>query len=159
MDKHSVNFVTLADKVYKRKYLVSEVADRIEKVAFDIVKFKESDDRANLWQVVTGEDGNQYIISRYDNADDVEKTATASVKNPWSVHKSSLSNKLDISYKNEYIASITASHLGIKEGELNKVASYLPNSLNENKKLVSALLNDLGMSAKKDLVSKYPELG
>jgi hypothetical protein len=39
MSKNSIDYLALDNKINKRAYKLSEVSDKIEKVAFDLVRF------------------------------------------------------------------------------------------------------------------------
>jgi hypothetical protein len=152
MSKFSIDYSGLENKFYKKAYRLADVKDQLETVAFDIVKFKDSDKSADLWQVQSADDGD-YIVAIYQ-PDEEEKSASIN----WDVVVSKTAGDLQVSYKGDPIVRLAASKLGIPRNELNKVPEYLPAKLAENKKLVKALLNELPASAKKEVLSKYPEL-
>lgn len=152
MLKFPINYSSLDVTVNKKAYRLEEVKDKIVKVAFDIVKFKDGDEGANLWQIQSADDGD-YIVSIYD-PEEIEKTATID----WSVSINKVAGDMQVSYKNDPIIRIASSKLGIPQNELYKTEEYLPRKLAENKKLVKMLLNELNESAKKEVLSKYPEL-
>ena len=151
MQKFAINYSGLENVIYKKAYRLSDVQDKIERVAFDIVKFKDDDEGAALWQVQSSDDGD-YIVAVYQNEED-EKIASN-----WNVNINKISGDLQISYKGDPLVRIASSKLGIPKDELNKVEQYLPSKLADNKKLVKALLNELNESAKKEVLNKYPEL-
>lgn len=154
MPKFSIDFNKLEDKVLNKTYKYEEVKDRLEKVAFDIVRFKDGDQASALWQVQSSDDGD-YIITLYEEPEDQLKTAS---KNPWDVSISKISNSLNIFYKGDPICKVSAKKLGIQDSELNFVGKFLPEKLASNEKLVKALLLELSDSAKNEVLSKYPEL-
>jgi hypothetical protein len=157
MSKFSVDYNGLENVLYKKSYKLSEVQDRIEKVAFDVVRFKDSDKRSLLWQIQSADDGD-YIVAMYDENDgDVIKEASLSADN-WEVSLSKNSFDLQFYYKGEPVIKVASHKLGISKEEISSVPSYLPKKLSENKKLASSLLNLLGEPAKKVILSKYPEL-
>ena len=151
MSKFDVNYSELENKIYKKSYKLSEVKDKIEKVAFDIVKFKDGDNTSNLWQVQSADDGD-YIIALYENEEEV-KTASN-----WEVDIIKSANAVQISYKGDPLLNITASKLGIPSNEIESIKKYLPEKLANNKKLVKSLLSELGNSVKEAVLRKYPEL-
>lgn len=150
MSKNTIDYLSLENKVYKKAYKLSDVKDRLETVAFDIVRFKDSDTAADLWQVQSAEDGD-YIVAIYQPEE--EKTASL-----WGVMISKTAGDLQVSYKGDPLVSMSASKLGIPRSELSQVEEYLPAKLATNKKLVQALLSELSKSAKEEVLSKYPEL-
>lgn len=150
MSKFEINYSGLENTIMKKAYRLEDVKDRIERVAFDIVKFKDDDEGANLWQIQSADDG-EYIVAVYNQEED--KTA-----NDWSVRLSKVGSALQISYKGDPIIRVASSNLGIPPSELPRVEKYLPEKLAENKKLVRALLNELDESAKNEVLNRYPEL-
>lgn len=150
MSKFQIDLSSLDNTVHKKTYKLSEVKNRLEKVAFDIVRFKDGDNAADLWQVQSADDG-EYIVALYQPDEDEKKEAS------WEVMASAAGN-LHISYKGEPIAKLAASKLGISRDKLAEVPLYLPAKLASNKKLVNALLKELQPSSKQELLAKYPEL-
>lgn len=153
MSKFAIDYSKLEGKVYKKAYRLSDVQDKIEKVAFDIVKFKDGDDASNLWQIQSADDG-EYIVALYENEKEMKTTASVG----WEVAIVKSAGALQVSYKGDPIVQIASSKLGIPAAELDKVKEYLPAKLAENKKLVSALLKEVSPSVKKSILNKYPEL-
>jgi hypothetical protein len=153
MSKISIDYSGLANKITKKAYRLSEVQDQIERVAFDIVRFKDGDKGADLWQVQSADDGD-YIVALYE--EDMEKTASS--KNPWTVLVTKSGTDLQISYKGDPLVRFAGSKLGIPPHELHQAEEYLPEKLATNKKLVKALLNDLNESARLEVAQRYPEL-
>lgn len=152
MSKYTVDYTNLANQITKKAYRLADVKDQLETVAFDVVRFKDGDKGADLWQVQSADDGD-YIVALY--ADDEENTKTAS---PWEVNVSKTAGDLQVSYKGDPLVRVASSKLGIPRTELSKIEQYLPEKLAENKKLVKALLNELSPSAKQEVLKKYPEL-
>jgi hypothetical protein len=151
MSDFSIDYSGLENKILKRAYRLSDVADRIERVAFDVVRFKDGDEGSNLWQIQNAEDGD-YIVALYQPDEEVKSASD------WSIIMSKTGSDLQISYKGDPLVRIASNKLGIPRSELHKAEQYLPSKLAENKKLVKALLNELNESAKKAVLSKYPEL-
>lgn len=151
MSKFSMDYSGLAGNLVKKAFKLEDVKDRLETVAFDIVRFKDDDSGANLWQVQSAEDGD-YIVALYQPE---EETKTAS---DWSVLVSKASGDLQVAYKGDPIIRIASSKLGIPPQEIHQVPGYLPAKLASNKKLVKSLLNMLTESTKKSVLNKYPEL-
>lgn len=151
MSKFSINYSSLEHKIYKKAFKLADVKDQLESVAFDIVRFKDNDKGAELWQVQSADDG-EYIVALYQ-PDEEEKIAAV-----WEVAITKTAGELQVSYKGDPIVRVAASRLGIPRSELHKVPDYLPAKLAENKKLVKALLNEMPVSAKNEVLKKYPEL-
>ena len=154
MRDFTVDYAKLEDKLLKRSYRLSEVEGQIERVAFDIVRFKDGDKGAALWQIQSAEDGD-YIVSLYEEPkEDTVKNASL----PWEVIFSKATKTLNFFYKGEPVVKVAARNLGIPEDEIELAKRYLPRSLSENKSLVSALLSSLKTESKDQLLAKYPEL-
>lgn len=151
MPKFNIDYSGLDNIIYKKAYKLSDVKDQIERVAFDVVRFKDNDKGADLWQIQSADDGD-YIVAIY------EQDEEAKVADAWNVSLNKISGDLQISYRGDPIVRLASSKLGIAYEELNKIEKYLPKKLAENKKLVKALLNELNESTKKEVLSKYPEL-
>jgi hypothetical protein len=158
MSKFSIDYEFLDKKTSEKKqYKFSEVQHRIEKVAFDIVRFKDGD-KDQLWQVQTDSDGD-FIIALYSDESDTKKIAKIASKVDWSVALNRNSTELNLFYKSEPIAKVSSAKLDIPASELKLVAEYLPIKLSEDKNLVKMLLSDLSADQKKEILNKYPELG
>jgi hypothetical protein len=155
MSKHTPDYTDLKNVVYKKIHRLADVKNQIVKVSWDIVRFKDSDKGADLWQVQSSDDGD-YIVKLYSDADD-DHVKTAS-KNPWEVMFTKNASHLNIFYKGEPLAKIAADRLGVPASELEQVAGYLPARLESNKKLVAAMLSEVSESTKNEILRKYPEL-
>jgi hypothetical protein len=152
MPKFNVDYSGLAQQMMvKKAYKLSDVKDQIETVAFDVVRFKDGDKAAQLWEVQSADDGD-YIVALYDE-EDTTKTA-----NDWSVAITKTAGLLQVSYKGDPLVRLPFTKLGIPRDQLGKVPQYLPEKLTSNKKLVKALLNELSAEAKEEVFKKYPEL-
>jgi len=154
MRKFSVDYTKLETKLSKKAYRLSDVKHRLETVAFDIVRFKDGDEGAALWQIQSADDGD-YIVTLYDQKEE-ETVKAASL--PWEVILSKTAKVLNIFYKGDPITKVATSKLGLPDTELDTVEKYLPRKLAENKKLVKALLADLDEPTKNSVLVKYPEL-
>lgn len=159
--KFDIDFTAVENTLSNKKaYKLSEVKDRLETVAFDIVRFKSPDESANLWQVQSSDDGKEdFIVSLYQDAEEPTAELTKAASNiPWEVSLSKTAVAIDIYYKGDPIVRLSAKQLAIPAAELPSVPRYLPKKLSENKSLVSSLLSELTDAAKQAVVSKYPEL-
>jgi hypothetical protein len=150
MSKFSIDYSTLQNNIYKNAYKLSDVKDHLEVVAFDVVRFKDGDKAADLWQVQSADDG-EYIVALYQT--DEEKAA-----NHWSVELNKTAGTIQVFYKGDALVNLASNKLGIPTAEVHKVKEYLPSKLAENKKLVKALLNELSVPVRKAVFEKYPEL-
>lgn len=152
MHKFSINYNELSDSIcHSRKeiFRLSDVKHRLEKVAFDVFRFKDSNSD-ELWQIQNSDDGD-YIVARYES-DEPKIEVVAS--NKWEVLVSESSNDINVFYKGMPITKIT----GTATEDLNTVKRFLPSKLATNKGFVSALLNTLDESSKDAILKLYPEL-
>jgi len=157
MSNFGVDYNQLENKIYKKSYKLSDVKDKIVKVAFDIVRFKENDSATKLWQIQSSDDG-EYIVALYDTSEDMVTTASTASHNPWKVEYNKIGKTINFYYKNYPIIQVASSKLGIKDTDLDSVENYLPERLSQNKKLACALLNQLDNRSKDHVFNKYPEL-
>lgn len=155
MSKFSIDYSSLVGQITKKAYRLADVKDQLETVAFDVVRFKDGDKGAELWQVQSADDGD-YIVALYDEEPEQEKTASA--KSPWGVVATQNGSHLQISYKGDPIVRLASSKLGIPSTELHKAEGYLPERLASNKRLVKALLSELSPTARLEVARRYPEL-
>ena len=149
MKNYTIDYSAL---LTKKAYRRSDVEDQLETVAFDVVRFKDGDKGAELWEVQSAEDGD-YIVALYDEDADTTKTSC-----DWSVMITKTAGVLQISYKGDPLVRLPFTKLGIPRDEIGTVTQYLPEKLTSNKKLVKALLNELTADAKQEVFKKYPEL-
>ena len=152
MSKISLDYSSLANQITKKAYRLSDVKDQLETVAFDIVRFRDGDKGAELWQVQSADDGD-YIVALYAD-EEMEKEASSN----WSVLVTKSGSDLQISYKGDPLVRLSSKKLGIPNGELHQAEKYLPEKLASNKKLVRALLSELNDAARLAVSKRYPEL-
>lgn len=150
MSKFSIDYSSLQNTMYKKAYKLEDVKDHLEVVAFDVVRFKDGDKAADLWQVQSADDGD-YIVALYQA--DEEKKASH-----WSVELNKTAGTIQVFYKGDALVNLASNKLGIPTTEINKIKEYLPSKLAENKKLVKSLLNELSAPVRKAVFEKYPEL-
>lgn len=154
MDKHSVNYDNMNKKLTEKKaYKFNDVKDRLIKVAFDVVKFKDSSDIDGLWQVQSSDDG-EVIVALY------EETPKLETKSSWSAVADKTASYVHVFYKNEPVIKLASANFGVtsKEDSVSFVEN-LPKILAENVGIRSSLLNELSAEDRKSFTTKYPELG
>lgn len=154
--KFGLDYDQLATSVQKAErtmYRLAEVQDRIERVAFDIVRFRE-DGPEKLWQIQSSDEGD-YIVSLYEE-EAAKKIATAG--NGWSVVVGRTSD-LHVFYGGQAVCRLAASDLGVPADEINLVRRYLPGKLASNQGLVNSLLKRCEASVREGLLAQFPELG
>jgi hypothetical protein len=157
MKNISIDYSGLANQFVKKAYRLSDVKDQLETVAFDVVRFKDGDHGAELWQVQSADDGD-YIVALYEDEEATEKTASKAPPPAWSVLVTKNGSDLQVSYKGDPLVRLSAAKLGIPSNELHQAEKYLPEKLATNKQLVKALLSLLNDAARQEVSKRYPEL-
>jgi hypothetical protein len=154
--KFDVNYQNLDEELNRPKfYRYSDVKDRLIKVAFDVVRFRESDNIDGLWQIQQTDDG-EVIVATYDEGpDEVSKQSSVS---HWAARANKVGNAVTLFYKNEPITKIALSQLGIDSGDAGLVCSYLPQKLATDRGIKTKLLNELSDHERQELFTKFPEL-
>jgi hypothetical protein len=154
MKKFAVNYQELETQLEDkpRIFRLADVKDKITRVAFDVVKFHDSDGLDGLWQIKQTDEG-EYIVATYD---DSELTSEASVQTPWKAFERS--GLVHVFYKNDPVAKISLASVGIPANEADLFVSHLPQGLATNKKLAASMLKELGDEERKELFASHPEL-
>ena len=158
MDKFLVDFTKLDTKMNGPKVLkLADVQDKIQKVAFDVVRFRDNADTDQLWRIEDSNDG-PVIVAMYDTEQlaDEGKVAEASASSSgWDAIADSASS-VNVFYKGEAIKRIAASDVGIDDVSL--LCRWLPEKLASDQGFRSALVSDMPKESRDFLLSKYPEL-
>ena len=143
------------DSIFNKKKTIrlADVQDRIEKVAFDVVRFVDADNLDKLW-VVKDEGGHKVLVALYDEGDEVVKEASAKV---WNAIPDKLGN-VTVYYKSQPITKIAVSSFGIPKEDVNVVCRSLPNLLATDGSFLQSMLKTLDASDRDMLLSKHPEL-
>jgi hypothetical protein len=152
MDKFSVDYQVLGKKIEKKKaYRFEEVKDRLEKVAFDVVRFKDSDDIDGLWQIQATDDG-EVIVAMYADEKPLES------KSSWKVLADKTGSNLSIFYKSEPVVKMAAASLGIPCDDTDLLCRTLTDGLDKNVVMRNAFINELSVEERDILLQKHPEL-
>lgn len=161
MKKFAVDYSSLQSSLEKPKvYKLADVKDKIKKVAFDVVRFLDSDNIDGLWQIQHTSDGD-YIVAMYggeETGPEAPVTKSSSVKTDWSVITDKSGSNLNFFYKGTPVTRLSTAALGLPSTEANFATSYLPVKLANNSKLVTGLLQELSPEERKELLTKHPEL-
>ena len=128
-----------------KKYKLADVSSQIVKVAFDVVRFKDDDNRANLWQIQSSDDGD-YIVSLYE--EDFKK------ESDWEAIVDKTASFIHIFYKNTELGKLSRASVG--NIDMDKAAEMLPKKLASNSQLKKMFLD--GLPSKAAVLSKFPEL-
>lgn len=158
MNKFAVDYASLQGKLETKKvYKLEDVKDKIKKVAFDVVKFMDSDNIDGLWQIQHTSDGD-YIVAMYGEEGAEASVTKSSSAVDWNVITDKSGKNLNFFYKGTPITRLATASLGLPPGEVSFVTSYLPEKLASNPKLVTGLLQEVSPEERKELLTKYPEL-
>lgn len=139
----------------KPMYRLADVADKVVKVAFDVVKFKDSDGLDKLW-VVQQHNGEDVIVAMYEE-DGLESKAAAPAE--WAAVTDKSGKNVNVFYKGEPITRFAAESIGVPSEESYLICRYLPNKLATDKSFRNAFLADLPKADRDSLHVRYPELG
>jgi hypothetical protein len=134
MDKFSFDLGVLDQKVNAPKmYRLVDVQDRIEKVAFDVVRFKDSDDSTKLWQIEDTPEG-KVIVAIYDGASGEKKS-----ESEWKAIPDK-SAGVQVFHKGEAIVRLSLKDYGIADQDVSTFCRWLPNKLASDEGFRSSLL-------------------
>jgi len=159
MDRHSLDYSQLSESLEKSQrkvYRLKDVEDRIERVAFDMVRFKEND-TDQLWKVTESEDG-PVIVALYDEAGQLSADGNGSVKEASDWRVIADADSVHVYYKSEPISRIAAKDLNIPANELGTVLRWLPQKLASDESLQSFVLSFSGPNGLSHISKTHPEL-
>jgi hypothetical protein len=152
--KFDVDYLNLDQQLTQPKYFnYSDVKDRLVKVAFDIVKFRESDAIDGLWQIQQTNDG-EIIVATYE--DEVVKQASATID--WEARANATGNSVTVFYKGEPVTKFATVQYGIPAEDAHLVCKYVPEKLASNVDFRKKMLNELSNDDRLELLKKFPEL-
>ena len=155
MKKFAVNYNQLENNLAEspRAFRLDDVKDKIRKVAFDVVKFHETEGLDGLWQIQKTPDG-EYIVANYENE---SLTAESSEEDkPWKAVASN--DTVHVFYKEHPVTKVSLSSMGVSKDDSDIFVKTLSEGLSKNAKLRNSLLKNLDSSSKQELLSTYPEL-
>jgi hypothetical protein len=156
MERFSVDYGKLVQKVDQPKaYRLNDVKDRIERVAFDVVRFRDNEDTDMLWKIEERADG-PVIVALYDDSTGALKSKSNS-ENKWETLADKTAGNIHVYYKGEPIAKFAASDMGIPREDLGLLVKWLPNKLAEDSELVGFVMSKSG-EGKGMIIKRHPEL-
>jgi len=152
MDKYSVDFTSLNNDLSRPKYYkYSDVKEKLVKVAFDVVRFMDSEDIDGLWQVQKTDDG-EVIVAMYET--EPVKAAKAS----WDALSDKTGSTVNVFYKGTPVTKIALASAGIPRNDAGLVCETLPRKLASDSSFRKSMLNELSEKDRLALLSEYPEL-
>lgn len=154
MNKFSVDYMDLQSKLsQKRAFRLSDVKEKIKKVAFDVVRFVDSDKLDDLWQIHRdGED--EYIVAMYEE-EQVEKKA--SLIN-WRVIPDGSGKNIHLFYKDTPIKKIALAPLGIPTEDAWLVSHSISQKLASDRSFFDSFVKELTITEKQILREVEPSL-
>ncbi len=154
-DKFTVDFDHLAERVIQKKaYRLSDVEHRIERVAYDLVRFRENEDTDQLWKIEDGSDGPVIVALYGDNGSLL--TTESSAKKDWEVIPDKTA--MHFYYKGEPLVSLSSVQLGIPEEEFNIAGRWIPQKLASDERFQTLLLNTINRAGRVHIAQRFPEL-
>lgn len=155
MDKFSLDYGYLDKKINQKKtYRFNDVKDRLEKVAFDVVRFKDSDNIDGLWQIQATDDG-EVIVAMYEDM----PSKSAEKKSNWQALSDKVGSVVNIFYNGYPILKVSTASLGVKTlADVELLSEAIVDGLSESVALRSSLLGQLSTEERKELLNKYPEI-
>ena len=153
-DKFTVDLDKVASGLLpQRAYKLSDVQDRIERVAYDLVRFRDNQDTDQLWKIQESADG-PVIVALY--GDDGSLTTESKVKKDWEAIPDK--NSMHIYYKGEPLVSLSAEQIGVPVSEFNIVRRWLPGKLAKDESFQTLLLQRVSVPVRKLIAQRFPEL-
>jgi len=154
MANFSIDYNNFHKTVSNKTYRLDEVKHRLEKVAFDVVRFKDSVDPEELWQIQSADDG-QFIVARY--SEEAGETKKASKDKTWDVLVSQ-AGYIHLYYCGTPLAKFSATDLGLSTEDLSTVKRFLPEKLATDKAFVKALISTLDGNTEQSILQSFPEI-
>lgn len=155
-DKFTVDFNDLM-KTFEEKdnsknvYKLADVKDKIEKVAFDIVRFRNNEDTDQLWRIEDGADG-PVIVALYNDDGSLKSESS----NDWEVMTDKTA--MHLFYKQEPLMSLTPSQIGIPQTELSLLKNWLPAKIAQDDSLKEEILKKANYNVRVAIAKRFPEL-
>jgi len=151
-DKFTVDFDRLAQTVLpKRTHRLADVEHRLERVAYDLVRFRDDQDIDQLWKIHDTPEG-PVIVALYDE----DGNPVREKKSDWEVIPDK--KAMHIYYKGEPLVSLSSEQLGIPESEFNIARRWLPRKLASDENLQRLLLEKVASTNRKLIAQRFPEL-
>ena len=125
MDRFSFDVEELVNKFEApTKYRLADVQDRLEKVAFDVVRFRDDDDSTRLWQIQDTPEGKVIIAIYNENGEKKSESDWKAIPD----RKAGV----QIFHKGEPMVRLAAKNFGIPEEDIGLLCRWLPKKLAED---------------------------
>lgn len=137
-----------------KSFRYSDVQHKLQKVAFDVVRFIDGSDIEGLWRIQKDEQG-EYIVATYDADQKLEKSATKI--NSWSTSVDR-QDEVHVFYKNTEVKKIASRELNLPQTAARTIAKTLETKLASDPSFVGKFISSLDSITRKNLLTSYPEL-
>jgi len=155
-DKFTVDFDSLASTLLPKKaHRLADVEGRIEKVAYDLVRYRDNDDTDQLWKIEEGADG-PVIVALYGDDGGLVVESEKEEKTDWDAVPDKTA--MHIYYKNEPIVTLSSKDLGISSLEFSLARKWLPKKLAADERLQANLLTKVASASRALIPDRFPEL-
>lgn len=156
MNKFAVNYNDVKTQLnQKKKYRLADVKDRLQKVAFDVVRFVDSDKLDDLWKVERDGD-DEYIVAMYD--DQVLTSEASSVPvNDWKVLPDKVGN-IHVFYKEAPIKKISLASLNISQEDAYSTCKLVKEKLASSQTFLRKFVNELTETERDSLAEVNPTI-
>lgn len=150
MTQFSVDYHDLESKLNrKRAYRLADVKDRIRKVAFDVVRFVDSDRIDDLWLIHRDGD-DEYIVAMYDEdalgkQSDVLGKQKKKASSLWAAVADRAGTNVTVFYNSVPIKRVALSEMGIPAEDAQMVCQWLPEKLATDKAFLRKLAAEVDL--------------
>jgi len=156
-DKFTINFDNLAQGLAPANaYRLKDVEHRIEKVAYDLVRFRENSDTDQLWKIKESPDGEAVIVALYDDGGSLSAESVEQAKNDWEAIPDKTA--MNIYYKGEPLVSLSSDDMGMPVEDFGTCARWLPQKLAGDDSLQKSLFKKMASASREHLSARFPEL-
>ena len=154
--KFSVDYTDLQSKLSKKRaFRLSDVTGKVKKVAFDVVRFVDSDKIDDLWQIHRDGD-DEYIVAMYEE-EQTEKTASAATT-LWKAIPDGAGKHIHLFYKDTPIKRIALAPLGIPSEDAVMVSRSISQKLASDRSFFDSLVKELTEEERAALKQLEPSL-
>lgn len=158
VNKFSVDFEALEERLKPQApvFKYAAVKDRLVKVAFDVVRFMDTDNIDGLWQIQKTDDG-EVIVAMYDGSLPEEPQTKTASRSEWSTIADG-AGYINVFYKESPVTKVSLASLGMADENPVSVSKTLSEKLASNDKLRNSFLGSLNQQERAALFSAHPEL-
>ena len=153
MDKFSLDYAALGGTLSRPKhYRYEDVKHKLVKVAFDVVRFMDSDDIDGLWQVQKTDDGD-VIVAMYEQTAGPKES-----KAGWEACTDKTNSVVNVFYKGASVTAIGLDKIGVPKEDAHIICESLPRKLAADSSFRKNMLDELSEHDRSELLREHPEL-